>query len=85
MFAFAAGLLTFAGRFAFAFAFAGLFTFTFVFPFAFSFLLAGRLGLFAFAFAGAFVLRFALVSSGVGTVSGVSPALVGRLMSIATV
>jgi hypothetical protein len=91
---FALGLFAFAGRFAFAFAFGrfefalafGRFAFVlplaFVFPFAFSFLFFGFLGLFSSA--DVFVLRFSLGSSGV-TVSGDSPSLAGRLMSIATV
>ena len=79
-----AAALTF-GRFAFA----GRFELTlalFAFPlaFSFSFLFRGRRGLFSLRSAEAFVLRFSVVSSGV-TFSGVSPALVGRLMSMATV
>ena len=77
--------LTFAaGRFALT----GLFVlpFAFLFPFAFAlsltFLFLGRFGLFSLALAAAF--RFSLGSSGV-TVSGVSPALVARLRSMATV
>ena len=85
---FAFGLLAFAfaGRFAFGFALAlaGRFAFAFVLPFAFSFLFFGFLGLFSFAFADEFELRFSLGSSGL-TVSGDSPALIGRLTSIATV
>lgn len=77
--AFAFGLLAFAGRFAFAF----VLLFPFVLPFAFSFLFFGLLGLFSFA--DAFVLRFSLDSSGGVTISGDSPAFVGRLTSIATV
>jgi len=61
------------------------FAFAFVFPFAFSFLFFGFLGLFSFAFVDEFVFRFSFDSSGVGTVSGDSPSLVGRLTSIATV
>ena len=79
--AFAFGRFAFTALFAFAFA---LFEFAFVLPFSFSFLFFGRLGLFSFRFAEAFVLRFSLDSSGV-TFSGVSPSLVGRLMSMATV
>ena len=74
---FAFGLFAFAGRFAFA----GLLAFAL----PFSFLFLGFLGLFSFAIADAFVLRFSFGSSSGVTVSGVSPALVGRLTSIATV
>ena len=78
-FAFAFGLL--------AFALGDWLAFAFVFPFAFPFVFFGFFGLFAFAFAFAFadvfVLRFSFDSSGVA--SGDSPALVGRLTSIATV
>jgi hypothetical protein len=83
---FAFGLLALAGRSALPFAFAGRFAFVLplVLPFAFSFLFLGFLGLFSFALADEFVLRLSLGSSGV-TVSGDSPALVGRLTSIATV
>ncbi len=78
MFAFA-GLLAFApGRFAFAF------VLPFALPFAFAFVFLGFLGLFSFAFA-AFVLRLSFCSSAGGTVSDDSPALAGRLTSIATV
>lgn len=70
------------------FAFAGRLAFAFVLPFPFSlpfsFLFLGRRGLFSFAFA-AFVLRFSLGSSTGVMVSELSPALVGRLMSMATV
>ena len=80
--------LTLAAAFTFGrFAFAGLFELVFALlalAFSFSFLFLGRLGLFSLRFAEAFVLRFALGSSGV-TFSGVSPSLVGRLMSMATV
>ncbi len=79
--AFAFGRFALTGLLAFAFA---LFAFAFALPFSFSFLFFGRLGLFSFRFAEAFVLRFSLDSSGV-TFSGVSPSLVGRLMSMATV
>ena len=77
---------TFAFPFAGRFAFAARFAFAFVFPLAFSFVFLGfgRLGLFSLD-VDEFVLRFSLgVSSGV-TVSGDSPSLVGRLISIATV
>lgn len=86
-FAFGRFAFAFTGRFAFAFAFAPRFAFVLplVLPFAFSFLFFGFLGLFSFALADEFVLRFSLDSSGVGTVSGDSPAFVGRLTSIATV
>ena len=75
--AFALGRLTLAGRFVLPFAFALALSFAFLF-------LGGRFGLFAFSFAFEFVLRFSAGSSGV-TFSDDSPALVGRLMSIATV
>ena len=72
--------LLFAGRFVLPFALALAFALSFVFR------LRGRFGLFSFAFVLALVLRFALVVSSSGvTVSDDSPALVGRLMSIATV
>jgi hypothetical protein len=86
--AFVFGLLAFAfaGRFAFPFALGDrlAFAFAFVFPFAFSFLFFGFLGLSSFAFDDEFVLRFSFDSSG-ATASGDSPALAGRLTSIATV
>jgi hypothetical protein len=66
----------------------------FVLPFTFLLLLAlalsftfrflGRFGLLSFLFDEALVLRFSVGSSGV-TLSGVSPSLAARLMSIATV
>src|SRR6185369_16344176 len=68
----------------------GLFALTdlFVLPFAFAFSLVflgrGRFGLFSLLFADEFVLRFSAGSSGV-TFSDDSPALISRLMSIATV
>ena len=74
--AFALGRLTLAGLFVLPLAFAFAFSFAFLFR-------GGRFGLFVFSFAAEFVLRFS-DSSGV-TLSGDSPALVGRLMSIATV
>jgi hypothetical protein len=80
---------TFAAAFTFGrFAFIGLFELAFALlalalSFSFSFLFLGRLGLFSLRF-DALVLRFSLGSSGV-TFSGVSPSLVGRLMSMATV
>ena len=80
-FAFTARLmLPFTARFVFSFVLA--------LPFAFALALVfrGRLGLFSFALVFAFALRFAFVVSSSGvTVSGDSPAFVGRLMSIATV
>ena len=63
------------------FAFADLLALPFPFSFAFSFLFFGRLGLFSLVLVDVFVLG---VSSGL-TVSGASPSLVARLMSIATV
>ena len=75
--AFAFGRLAFAGLFVLPFALAFALSFAFLFR-------GGRLGLFAFSFADEFVLRFSAGSSGV-TFSDDSPALVGRLMSIATV
>ena len=80
--AFAFGLLfAFAGLLAFA---AGRFAFAFVLPFALPFVFLGFLGLFSFAF-DAFVLRLSFGCSSGVTVSGDSPALAARLMSIATV
>lgn len=80
--------LPFAGRFALAgrFAFAFLLPLAFVLPFAFSFVFLGfaRLGLFSFVF-DEFAFRFSVAGSSGVTVSGDSPSLVGRLMSIATV
>ena len=88
IFAFGRLAFAFAGRFVFPFAFAARFAFVLplALPFAFSFLFFGFLGLFSFAFVPAdeFVLRFSLGSSGL-TFSDDSPALVGRLTSIATV
>ena len=81
-FAFGLMVFAFAPRFTFPLAFAFLLPLSL--PFAFSFLFFGFLGLFSFALADEFVLRFSFVSSGL-TVSGDSPALVGRLTSIATV
>jgi len=83
--AFAFGLLAFAGLLALAggrLAFA--FVLLFAFPFVFAFVFLGFFGLLSLAF-DAFVLRFSLGSSAGVTVSGVSPAFVGRLISIATV
>jgi hypothetical protein len=86
-FALVFGLLALAGRLVFPFALGDRLAFAFVFPFAFAFVFFGFFGLFsfafAFAFADVFVLRFSFDSSGVA--SGDSPALVGRLTSIATV
>ena len=91
---FAFGRLTFVRfsfvRFSFTrFSFADRLAFVFVlalpFRLSFSFLGFGFRGLFSFALAEAFVLRFLLGSSAGVTVSGDSPALAGRLMSIATV
>jgi hypothetical protein len=75
-------LFTFAGRFTLA----GRFVLPFALPFAFSFVFLGRgfFGLFSLLFAAELVLRFSLGSSGV-TLSGVSPSLAARLISIATV
>lgn len=81
---FAFGRFTFAGRFAFVERFAFVFELVLAFRFSFVSLGLGRLGLFSLALPEVFVFRFSLGSSGV-TVSGDSPALVGRLMSIATV
>ena len=75
--AFALGRFTFAGRFVLPFAFAFAFSFAFLF-------LGGLFGLFSFLFAADVALRFSVDSSGV-TLSGDSPAFVGRLISIATV
>jgi hypothetical protein len=89
-FAFGLFALAFAARFVFPFALGDRLAFAFVFPFAFAFAFAffGFFGLFSFAFAFAFaevfVLRFSFDSSG-ATVAGDSPALAGRLTSIATV
>ena len=82
-FAFTARLvLPFTSRLVFPFALALPLTF----PLAFALVFRGRLGLFSFALVLALVLRFAFVVSSSGvTVSGDSPAFVGRLMSIATV
>ena len=84
-FAFGLVAFAFAPRFVFPFALGDRLAFAFVFPFAFAFVFFGFFGLFsfAFAFADVFVLRFSFDSSGVA--SGDSPALVGRLTSIATV
>jgi len=73
-----AGLAFTLARFAFAV--------LFVLPFAFSFVFFGFgfFGLFSLLLAAEFVFRFSTGSSGV-TFSGVSPSLVTRLMSIATV
>lgn len=81
--AFTLPALVLTGRFALA----GLFVFKFAllsFPFWFAFLFLGLRGRSSLRFAEAFVLRFSLVSSGV-TLSGVSPSLAARLMSMATV
>lgn len=73
------------GRFALTSLFVLPLTFLLPLTFSFAFLfLGGRLGLLSLLFALAFVLRFSLGSSGV-TLSGVSPSLVTRLMSMATV
>ena len=69
-------------RYLFVLLFAFLLPFAFVFAFSFVFLGRGRRGL-SLLFE-AFVLRLSDGSSGV-TVSEVSPSLVGRLMSMATV
>src|SRR4051794_35666354 len=70
--------LTLIARFALMFAFA----FAFLLALSFTLRFLGRLGLFSFA--DVFTLRFSTGSSGV-TCSGVSPSLVARLMSMATV
>jgi hypothetical protein len=84
---FAFGRFTFAGRFEFVDRFVFVFAFVLVLPFRLSFVFLGFgfLGLFSFALAEALVLRFSLGSSAGMTVSGDSPALATRLMSIATV
>ena len=69
------------------FALTALFVFEFALlslAFSFAFLFFGLFGLFSLRFAVAFALRFSLVSSGF-TLSGVSPSLVARLISTATV
>ena len=83
-FAFVFGRFTFAGRFAFRFALLLALLLTLPFAFSLAFLFLGLRGLFSFAFAELLALRFSLGSSGL-TVSGVSPSLVGRLISMATV
>ncbi len=90
--AFAFGRFTFAGRFALPLAllfvlrlvlpFTLLLTLPLVFPLALVFF--GFRG-FSFVFDEVLVLRFSLGSSAGFTVSGVSPSLAGRLMSMATV
>jgi hypothetical protein len=82
---FAFGRFTFAGRFAFVDRLAFVFVFALPFRLSFAFLGFGFLGLFSFALAEAFVFRFSFGSSAGVTVSGDSPALAVRLMSIATV
>lgn len=83
---FAFDRFTFAGRFELVDRFAFVFVFVLALPFRLSFVFLGFgfLGLFSFALAEEFVFRFSLGSSGV-TVSGDSPALATRLMSMATV
>ena len=80
--ALAFGRLILAGLFVLLFAFLLPFAFVFELAFSFVFLGRGRRGL-SLLFE-AFVLRLSDGSSGV-TVSEVSPSLVGRLMSMATV
>lgn len=86
-FAFAFGRFTLAGRLVFGGRFALLLALLLTLPFAFSlaFFGFGFRGLFSFALAAALLLRFSFGSSAGVTVSGVSPSLAGRLMSIATV
>ena len=81
--AFAFGRLMLAGLFALLFAFLLLFAFVFALALAFSFVFLGR-GRRGLSFLFVLVLRLSDGSSGV-TVSDVSPSLVGRLMSMATV
>ena len=76
--------LPFAGRFAFAVRFALALPFVLPLAFSFVFLGFGRLGLFSLA-VDVFALRFSFAFASGVTVSGDSPSLVGRLMSIATV
>jgi hypothetical protein len=76
------------GRFEFVvdrFAFVLVLALPFSFAFSLVFFGFGFLGLFSFSLPDAFVLRFSLGSSAGVTVSGDSPALAGRLISIATV
>ena len=80
---FALTRFTFAGRVGLAFALPFAFAFAFALAFSFAFLFLLRRGLFSLAFK--FALRFSVESSAGLTVSGVSPAFVGRLISIATV
>jgi hypothetical protein len=80
--AFAFGRLILAGLFVLLFAFLLLFAFVFELAFSFVFLGRGRRGL-SLLFE-EFELRLSDGSSGV-TVSEVSPSLVGRLISMATV
>lgn len=85
--AFAFGRLMLTGLFALAFAFLLTLAFLLLFALALSFaflFLGGLFGLFSLLFEEALVLRFSAGSSGI-TVSGVSPSLAARLMSIATV
>jgi len=88
MVVFAFGRLTFAGRFELVARFAFVFVFVLALPFRLSLAFLG-FGFFGFSFAlallEALVFRFSLGSSAGVTVSGDSPGLAGRLMSIATV
>jgi hypothetical protein len=81
--AFAFGRLMLAGLFALLFEFLLLLAFVFALALAFSFVFLGR-GRRGLSLLFVFVLRLSDGSSGV-TVSEVSPSLVGRLMSMATV
>jgi hypothetical protein len=73
------------GRFVLTGLFVLPFAFLLLFAFSFAFLFLGLFGLFSLLlFAAELVLRFSVVSSGV-TLSGVSPSLVARLISMATV
>jgi hypothetical protein len=73
------------GRFVLTGLFVLPFAFLLLFAFSFGFLFLGLFGLFSLlVFAAELVLRFSVDSSGV-TLSGVSPSLVARLMSMATV
>ena len=76
-------VLRFVLLFELRFVFVLLLTLPFVFSLAFRFF--GFRGLLSFEFAEVFELRFSFGSSAGVTVSGVSPAFVGRLMSMATV
>lgn len=77
---FALGRFALTGLFVLPFAFLLLFALAL----SFTFLFLGLRGLFSLRFEEAFVLRFSAGSSGV-TLSGVSPSLAARLISMATV